>query len=131
MSSAFALGGCQQPAPAAGPEAKYAGLEEAILGWRNDLETSTVDCPKSPDGKSCKSFDVGCKGERPLVDGETAKVVVAMSWDAWSPKRSEYGPASGLAEFRKVGGKWLRTGLPGPVNLNTCATSADATGPKA
>ena len=130
-SSAFAMGGCQQQAPAAGPEAKYAGLEEAILGWRNDLEKSAVECPKSPDGKSCQSFDVGCKGERPPGAGESAKVGVAMSWDAWNPKHSEYGPASGLAEFRKVGGKWLRKDLPGPVNLNTCATSADAARPKA
>jgi len=127
---ALAMGGCQKPAPS-GPEAKYAGLEEAILAWRNDLEKSPVECPKSPDGKSCQSFDVGCKGERPAGPGETAKVIVAMSWDAWNPKGAEYGPASGLAEFRKAGGKWLRKDLPGPVNLATCATSADAAKPKA
>jgi hypothetical protein len=125
---ALALGGCQKAAPA-GPEAKYAGLEEAILGWRNDLEKSPTECPKGPDGKSCQSFDVGCKGERPPGAGETAKLVVAMSWDAWNPKQGEYGPASGLAEFSKAGGKWHRKDLPGPVNLNTCATTADAAKP--
>ena len=127
---AFAMAGCQQAAPA-GPEAKYAGLDEAILVWRNDLESSSKDCPKSPDGKSCQSFDVGCKGARPEGPGETAKLVVAMSWEAWSPRHNEYGPASGIAEFRKAGGKWLRKDLPGPVNLETCATSADNAKPKA
>jgi hypothetical protein len=127
---AFALAGCQ-PATSTGPEAKYAGLEPAILDWRNTIQTSPVACPKGPDGKGCQSFDVGCKGDRPAGAGETAKVVVAMSWDAWSSKAAQYGPASGLAEFTKTGGKWVRKDLPGPVNLTTCATSADAAKPAA
>ena len=127
----LALGGCQKAAPPAGPEAKYAGLEDAILGWRNDIQTSVAQCPKGPDSKGCQSFDVGCKGDRPPETGQTAKVVVAMSWDAWNPKHGEYGPASGIAQFSKVGGKWVRKDLPGPVNLNTCATSADAAKPAA
>ena len=128
--AAVAMGGCQ-PATATGPEAKYDGLEPAILDWRNTIQTSSVACPKGPDGKGCQSFDVGCKGDRPAGAGETARVVVAMSWDTWSAKASQYGPASGLAEFRKAAGKWTRRDLPGPVNLTTCATSADAAKPAA
>lgn len=124
LIASLALAGCDEPATRVdGPQAQYAGLEEAILTWRGDIAKSAA-CTSKADGPGCQSFDVGCKGERPPVGGETARVVVAMSWDAWNPKTSDFGPASGLSEFHKAGGKWTRQNLPGPVNLSTCATSA-------
>jgi hypothetical protein len=125
LAATLILSGCSKPAAPTGPEAKYAGLEEAILAWRNDLQKDPQACPKSPDGKGCQNFDVGCKGDRSPAAGETARVVVAMSWEAWAKAHNEYDPASGLSEFRKVGSQWTRKDLPGPVNLSTCATSAD------
>ena len=105
---------------------KYAGLDGAIQDWHKSIE-ATPACLSKADGKGCQSFEVGCKGERPIAatdqaKGISARLVVAMSWEGWDDKRSEYRPASGFAEFNKVDGAWIRSDT-GPVNLSTCASA--------
>ncbi len=122
---AAGLAGCSKPAADAGDP--NAGLSEAILAWRADIDKSP-DCAAKPTGggKACQTYEVGCKVEGkigPKDKGVTARVVAAMSWDAWNPKRNDYDPKSGMAEFSKVDGQWTRKDLTGPVNLSTCATS--------
>lgn len=123
--AAAGLTGCSKPAADANDP--NAGLSDAILAWRADIDRG-ADCSAKPagGGKACQTYEVGCKVEgkiRPDEKGVTARVVAAMSWDAWNAKRGDYDPKSGMAEFSKVGGKWVRKDLTGPVNLNTCATS--------
>lgn len=126
MAVALTLGGCQQGGSAAGQAGdKYAGLDGAIRTWHASVKEKDALCVNQPAAQACNSFEVACKGERPLdpadeAKGVTAKVVTAMSWQAWSAETEEYRPASGVAEFTKVGEEWRRVDV-GPVNLATCA----------
>lgn len=124
MTAALVLGGCQQGSSSAGGD-KNAGLDAAIRTWHASVKDGDALCANKPEDQSCNSFQVTCKGERPLgpddaAQGVTAKVVAAMSWQAWHPQAAEYRPASGVVEFTKVGGEWRRAQT-GPVNLTTCA----------
>lgn len=121
----LSLAGCQKPA-ASNPADTYAGLDQAILAWRGDID-KTPECAKTPEGaKGCQTFEVSCKAQAPVTaadQGASAKIVAAMSWGAWSKLRGDYEPASGGASFAKINGRWVRHDLSGPVNLSTCATS--------
>lgn len=127
IAGLLALGGCGQAAKtAANPDDKYAGLDEAILGWHAAIKAADAAC-KAKDGKGCQGFEVACKGEREIAPAEqakgvSAKVVVAMSWEGWDEARAEYRLSSGFAEFNKVGGAWTRADA-GPVNLSTCVAA--------
>lgn len=125
LLAALTLGGCQK-ASDANPADPYAGLDKAILAWRGDIDKSPK-CAKTPEGaKGCQTFEVSCKVESPVTATDkdvSAKVVMAMSWGAWSKVRGDYEPASGGAMFAKTHGEWVRHDLSGPVNLSTCATS--------
>jgi hypothetical protein len=127
LAAAAVLASCS-PKAKTGAEAKYAGLDDQILKWRRDLEQTNAAChDKAPGKTGCQDFEVACKAERTITPadqakGVTAKLVVAMSWEGWDPKRSEYHPESGFSEFTKVDGGWLR-GTTGPVNLSTCVSS--------
>lgn len=126
----LALGACS---PGGGGEGrppedpKFAGLDRQILAWRANIEKTSPACRDKKAGKGCRDFDVACKGELPVVAGEpargvTARVVVAMTFNAWNSKTAEYKPGSAFAEFVKTGKTWTRTET-GPVNLSTCAAS--------
>ena len=124
LAAAAVLAGCG-PTAKTGADDKYAGLDAAILAWRQQIMATNQACTAKADG--CQSFEVGCKGEREITPtdqakGVTAKLVVAMSWEGWDPRRSEYRPESGFSEFTKVEGGWLRA-VTAPVNLSTCASS--------
>jgi hypothetical protein len=125
LLAALTLGGCQKTA-ASNSADPYAGLDQAILTWRGDIDRSP-ECAKTPEGaKGCQTFEVSCKAQAPLIaadKGASAKIVAAMSWGAWSKARGDYEPASGGASFTKINGQWVRRDLSGPVNLSTCATS--------
>jgi hypothetical protein len=126
LVAVLVLGGCQQAGSAAGEGGdKYAGLDVAIKSWHASVKETDAMCVNKPEAQACNSFEVACKGERPVdsadqAKGITAKVVAAMSWQAWSAETSEYRPASGVAEFTKVGDEWRRADA-APVNLSTCA----------
>jgi hypothetical protein len=127
-AAAMTLAGCQQKAaPAAqGAEAKFAGLEVAIIDWRNDIKKTEAACHESAPGKGCQNFEVACKAERTVAADEqargvAAKVVAGMSWLAWDEKRAEAMPASGFVEFTNTSGAWSH-GAPMKGNLSTCET---------
>lgn len=106
---------------------KYAGLDAAIRDWHGEIKTSNDQCKGKAEGEQCRAFEVACKGEREIAadeaaKGVSAKVAVAMGWEGWDAARSEYRPASAVAEFQKVSGEWKRTPT-GPVNLSNCVAS--------
>lgn len=124
LAAAAVLASCS-PKAKTGAEVKYAGLDQAILAWRQQIVTTDRACTAKADG--CQSFEVGCKGEREITPsdqakGVTAKLVVAMSWEGWDANRSEYHAESGFSEFTKVAGAWLRKST-GPVNLSSCVSA--------
>jgi hypothetical protein len=126
VAAALILGGCQQGGGAGQAGDKYAGLDTAIRTWHASIKDTHALCASKTAGQACQGFEVACKGERPLGQeeaskGVTAKIIAAMSWEAWDPKAAEYRPASGVAEFTKVGSEWRRSDDAGPVNLSTCA----------
>jgi hypothetical protein len=124
IAAVLALAGCGKPA-ATGPEAKYAGLDEAILAWHGDIEKTNPKCLSTPpQGKACQTFEIACKGEREVTPAEaakgvTAKIGAAITWEGWNTERAEYQPDADFAEFTKTGGAWTRT-KSGPLNLSTC-----------
>jgi hypothetical protein len=125
-ASTAALGGCERSASAVSNGGdKYAGLDEAIHGWRDAIVASQPACRAKAGDKGCQSFEVACKAERPIGPGEqakgvSAKVVVAMRWQGWNAAKDEFQDAPGFAEFAKVGDAWRRREA-GRVNLSTCA----------
>jgi hypothetical protein len=111
-------------AKAGGAEARFAGLEEAILAWRNDIQKADAACQDRTPGRGCQTFEVACKAERPITPAEqargvSAKVVAGMSWTAWDPQRAEAMPVSGFSQFTNTRGTWSR-GKQLSGNLATC-----------
>lgn len=124
---ALGLAACQPSQKSAEGGDPYAGLDGAIKTWHAQIKTTDSQCKDRPQGEQCQGFAVACKGEREVTpletaQGMTAKVAVAMGWEGWDPKRSEYRSASSTAEFQKIGGAWKRVAI-GPVNLSTCVAS--------
>nr|QQZ49573.1 hypothetical protein JKL49_21945 [Phenylobacterium glaciei] len=64
LAAAAVLASCS-PKAKTGAEAKYAGLDEAILAWRQQIVKTDKACSAKADG--CQSFEVGCKGEREIT----------------------------------------------------------------
>jgi hypothetical protein len=117
-----------QPKAAEGQagETRFAGLDQAILDWRNDIRQAQAACREGGPGAGCQNFAVACKAERAVAAkeqarGVSAKVVAGMSWDAWDPARAESLPEAGFVQFTKVGGTWSRSG-PLRGDLATCRT---------
>lgn len=120
-AAALALAGCQKAQTAAAQD-KYAGLEDQILAWRAGIVKTDKAC--AAQAEACSGFEVGCKGERTITPAEaargvTAKVVVAMSWNAVDPKDGDTDPVSAVKLFEKAGGVWTSQTV-APVNLSTC-----------
>jgi hypothetical protein len=106
---------------AAGGGDKFAGLDEQIQTWRNDIRTSHKLCA----GTTCQDFQVTCKGDRELTaddaaKGVTARLVSAMTFNAQGEAEGDLKPGSSFVEFTKTGGTWSRADTE-PVNLTTCA----------
>jgi hypothetical protein len=124
LAAVLALAGCGKPAPK-GPEAKYAGLDAAILAWHGDLEKTDPRCLSKPaTGEACQTFEIACKGEQAVTPadearGVTAKIGAAITWEGWNAERNEYQPAADFAVFSKTGDAWARAKSP-PLNLATC-----------
>lgn len=118
-AAALALAGCQKPKPAADLNSE---LQAQILAWRTDIVKTDKACMAK--AEACSGFDVGCKGARAITPAEaaqgvTAKVVVAMSWNAFDPKDGDSDPVSRTRQFVKTGGVWTARDV-APVNLSTC-----------
>jgi hypothetical protein len=126
LAGSSMLAGCgERQAHANAAADKYAGLDEAIRGWRTAIEKTDAACSAKGADKGCQSFEVACKGERAIeaddqARGVSAKVVVAMQWQGWNAEKSEFQSSPGFAEFSKVGGTWRRQDAR-RVNLTSCA----------
>src|SRR5690606_2943715 len=69
-----------------------AGLEVAIENWRGAILKGEAACrqPDGPEGPACQRFEVTCKVESPIEEGERAsgvsqKVLAAITWQARDP----------------------------------------------
>ena len=128
QSAALMLGlllvaGCsgQKSSGAADP---YAGLDDAIRGWKTEVSTGDASCRRAPTGSKCEMFEVSCKAQRTITPedqakGVTAKLVADMSWSGFDDKGAPT-PASAAALFTKAAGTWARASYK-PVNPETCA----------
>jgi len=107
----------------------YAGLDVAIENWRGAILKGEAACrqPDGPEGPACQRFEVACKVESPIEEGEHAsgvsqKVLAAITWQARDPAMNELRPASATAVFSRSAEGWTRTPAE-PVNLRTCAAA--------
>ncbi|WP_304164877.1 hypothetical protein [Phenylobacterium aquaticum] len=119
-AAALALAGCQKPKPAGDLNSE---LESQILAWRTGIVKTDKACATK--AEACTNFDVGCKGAQAITPAEaakgvTAKVVVAMSWNAFDPKDGDADPVSRTRRFEKTDGVWTGQDV-APVNLSTCS----------
>jgi hypothetical protein len=117
------LEGCSGGNKAASTD-PYAGLDEAIKGWKAELAATEVSCKRAPAGEKCDTFEVACKAQRTITPqdqarGVTAKLVADMTWSGFDDKGAPQ-PSSAAALFEKAGGTWSRSPAK-PVNPDTCA----------
>ncbi|MDE2487389.1 MAG: hypothetical protein KGO51_08325 [Alphaproteobacteria bacterium] len=102
----------------------YAGLGDAIKGWKNDLAATQISCKRAPAGEKCDTFEVACKAQRTITPddqakGVTAKLVADMTWSGFDDKGAPQ-PSTAAALFTKANGAWSRSPTK-PVNPDTCA----------
>ena len=119
------LTACDDGAKKAAVDDPFAGLDQAILGWRGEILKTHALCTNPAGGHACEAFEVACKAQRDFTAedqarGVTAKVVAAITWNGFDPKQKQTQAGSDFAEFAKAGGAWTRT-THKPVNLSTCA----------
>lgn len=110
--------------PSGGGDDRFAGLDQAILGWKADIEATHESCKNKVDGSGCVDFQVSCKAERVITDADKAagvqeRVVASFRWSGWNEAKTEQLPGGAGAEFDKVGGQWTRKATP-PVNPTSC-----------
>ncbi|MCC7267456.1 MAG: hypothetical protein IT546_08985 [Caulobacteraceae bacterium] len=103
---------------------RFAGLDQAILAWKADIEATHESCKNKVEGTGCVDFQVACKAERAVTEadralGVTERVVAAFRWQGWNPAGTEQLPAGASAEFDKIGGEWARKPT-APVNPTSC-----------
>jgi hypothetical protein len=126
LAALLILGGCEKPAPAGGASGdKFAGLDGAILQWRQDIIAADPLCKATAEDQKCSGFEVACKAERTVTaadqaKGVTARVVGLLTWTGFDPKFKQSQSASLTAEFSKTAQGWTRASH-GPVNPQSCA----------
>jgi hypothetical protein len=113
---------------AGGSDDRFAGLDQAIVAWKADIEAGHDSCKNKIEGSGCVDFQVACKAERPITEADRAagvreRVVAAFRWQGWNASGTEQLPAGASAEFDKVGGEWRRKETPA-VNPTSCAPIA-------
>ena len=119
------LSGCGGGRPkSAAANDPYAGLEDAIRGWKTEVSAAGASCRHAPAGAKCERFDISCKAQRTITPedqarGVTAKLVADMNWSGFDDKGAPQ-PASAAALFEKAGGVWTHAEAK-PVNPVTCA----------
>lgn len=103
---------------------RFAGLDQAILTWKADIEANHDSCKNKVGGAGCVDFQVACKAEREVTEADRAagveeRIVAAFRWQGWNAGKTEQLPAGASAEFDKVGGEWRRKET-APVNPTSC-----------
>jgi hypothetical protein len=118
------LAACSPKSASPGQD-RFAGLDAAILKWRNDIIATDPLCGSQAADQKCQGFEVACKAERTLsaddaAKGITVRVVTAITWNGFDPKFKQPQAGARAAEFAKGASGWLRSGHP-PVNMESCA----------
>jgi hypothetical protein len=103
---------------------KFAGFDQEILKWRQEILSNDPLCRSQAEGEKCESFEVVCKAERTLTPddaakGITARVVAAMTWSGFDAKFRHAQSGVRAAEFAKGRSGWTRTPH-APINMQTC-----------
>lgn len=122
---AGALGGCSKPVVTGAAADPNAGLDVQILNWRTEIVKSDPLCQSQVEDQKCTGFEVSCKAMRTITPDEaakgmTSKLVAAMNWSGFDPKRKQTQPVVRTVQFSKIGSSWTRSDH-GPVNPSTCA----------
>jgi hypothetical protein len=117
------LGACSQAASPGGD--KFAGLDAAILKWRQDIIATNPLCRSTVEDQKCSSFEVACKAERTVTPtdqakGVTARVVTMITWNGFDPKFKHSQSGTQAAEFTKTAAGWTRAEHK-PVYMQSCA----------
>lgn len=126
LAGLLLLGGCSGAEQATGgTEDRFAGLDQEIRTWREQIVETDARCQSDVEGQACETFEVVCKAERTITPeeqarGVTAKVVAALRWSGWDPEWQDRRPATATALFTRADGAWTRVEA-APVNLSTCA----------
>lgn len=102
----------------------YAGLDDAIRGWKDQVAAADVSCKSKAADQKCEMFEISCKAQRVISPeeqkaGVTAKLVADMTWSGFDDKGGSQ-PASAAALFVKSNGAWTRTPYKS-VNPDSCA----------
>lgn len=117
------IAGCSgRPNGAAGDP--YAGLQDAIRAWKNDVTATDRSCKSKDPAQKCEMFDISCKAQRVITpdeqaSGVSAKLVAEMTWSGFDDKGASQ-PASAAALFEKTKGIWSRSPYKS-VNPESCA----------
>jgi hypothetical protein len=126
LAALLILGGCSQGGQTGGGAAdKFAGLDGAILTWRQDIIAADPLCKATAEDQKCQSFEVACKAERTVTPADQAKgitvrVVTMITWNGFDPKFNHPQSGTRAAEFTKTASGWTRAPH-GPVYMQTCA----------
>lgn len=124
VSAGALLAGCGQEAKTTAGASSTAGLEEAIVTWREQIRETHDLCAGKAADMGCGDFQVACKGALPISPDEkgrgvTAKIAVAMTFNGKGASAQDLKPGSSFANFVKTGDSWSRTESK-PLNLSTC-----------
>jgi hypothetical protein len=126
LAALLILGACDKAGQTGGaPANKFAGLDGAILKWRQDIIATDPLCKATAKDQKCSSFEVACKAERTITPadqakGVTVKVVSMLTWNGFDQKFSHPQSGTLAAEFSKTSSGWTRAAH-GPVYMQTCA----------
>jgi len=104
---------------------KFAGLEDEILRWRQEIIATDPLCKSTVADQKCANFEVACKAERTVTpadqaSGVTARVVTMITWSGFDPKFKHAQTGAASAEFTKSASGWTRAQHK-PVYMQTCA----------
>jgi len=116
------LAGCSRQ-PNGGANDPYAGLEDAIHAWKNEVAATDPSCRSKDPAQKCEMFDISCKAQRVITpqeqaQGVSAKLVADMTWSGFDDKGASQ-PASAAALFEKTRGVWSRSAYKA-VNPDSC-----------
>jgi len=120
------LGACGQSGASGGQAGnKFAGLDNEILSWRQQIIAADPLCKGTAQDQKCQAFEVACKAERTVTPqdaakGITARVVTAITWNGFDPQLKQIQAGSRTSEFTRGPSGWTRADH-APVNMSSCA----------
>jgi len=126
IAALMGLAACSQGGAAGGGAGgKFAGLDGAILTWRQEIIATNPLCRSTVADQKCENFEVACKAERTVTPadqakGVTARVVTMITWNGFDAKFKHPQSGTEAAEFTKTPSGWTRADHK-PVYMQSCA----------